>query len=119
MNNTISKAKGYMSERKANILSSLRSAVTSCGYDFGEVLTNKTRARYYADARSIIWKIYQEETDYTPAQIGRDFDWNRSTVFSAINRADSLLKYDIEFSELYDAVRTAFDKVMEINNKNN
>lgn len=121
MNNATIHVRGYLSERKANILSSLRRAVTSCGYDYDEILTKKTRERYYADARSIIWKVYQGATDYTPAQIGRDFGWNRSTVSCALNRADALLMYNIDFSELYDAIRGAFDMAMSeaVTNQNN
>lgn len=94
--------------KKKRIIDSLRVALDYCGYDFDTVVNRKCRKRIFSDLRSIIWTIYQAETNQSYERIGDDFNWNRITVFSAVERARNFMKVDKNFADMYDAVYGAF-----------
>lgn len=83
---------------------SLRTALTRCGYDIDDVMTNRTHRREYADLRSIVWSIYQSELCKTPGQVGRAFRWCRSTVYSALIRTRQLRETNPPFAAKYDMI---------------
>lgn len=114
-------ALAVLSVKKKAVVASLRWALEFCGYDYDDILGQKTRRRVYADLRSIIFSIYQEATLVSYHQVSIDLGWNRGTVFSAINRAYELRKFDHNFSDLYDSIRSAFEIAMqreELDNSN-
>ena len=97
-----------MTERKRKIMDALALALDYCGYDFNEVVSKKSRQRIFSDLRSIIWSIYQEETELPFRQVGMDFNWDRVTVYHAMARAKDFRKVDKNFADMYDSVYGAF-----------
>lgn len=90
----------------------LRFALEFCGYDFDDVMTNRTHKREYADLRSIVWSIYQSELCRTTGQVGRAFGWGHATIYCALKRAKELRKVDPAFNAKYDMIYGYYSQKM-------
>ena len=97
-----------ITERKRRIIEALRGALDYCGYDLDTVIDKKSRARIYSDLRSIIWTIYQSETNQSFERISQDFHWDRVTIFCAVERAKTFRQVDPNFADMYDSVYGAY-----------
>ena len=97
-----------MTERKKKILSALGVALDYCGYDLDAIMGTKCRERSLVDIRSIVWSIYKNETGCSCLQMAGDFNWDRSTIYCSINRAEELRRFDRNYADMYDSVHGAY-----------
>ena len=97
-----------MTERRRAALGALRAALDYCGYDLSAIMGTKCRERSVVDIRSIAWAVYKAETGYSCQQLAQDFNWDRTTIYCSVRRANDLRRYDRNFSDMFDSVQGAF-----------